>query len=166
MCVWRVAFKHPPWKTMRLVVGIHNPERWVSGSVRMWRWLDQSFWLWTDPTFRPSALSRVLLARGYQYTPTEEEWAAVSSPGPWSRPWEGALETALSCPVSSCPHAATVALGASPPVGTCVAPVLHQNSGWWGLGQQVQKHPKAASPFSSNRFLSWPWNGFRSFLDQ
>lgn len=78
----------------------------------------------------------------------------------------GDLRAALSCPVSSCPHAATMALGTSPPVGTCVAPVLHQNSGWRGLGQQVQKHPKAASPFSSSRFLSWPWNGFRSFLDQ
>lgn len=40
-----------------------------------------------------SAFSWAVLARGYQYTPMEEEWALFSSPEPWRRLREGALET-------------------------------------------------------------------------
>lgn len=91
---------------------------------------------------------------GWCFQPRTMEQAARRSPEDF--------RASLSCPLSSCPHAATAAPGNSGSVGTCVAPVLHWNSGWWGQGEQVQKHPKA-SPSSSHRFLSWPWNWFRSF---
>lgn len=89
------------------------------------------------------------------FPPRTMEQAVRGSPGD--------LRDAPSCPVSSCPHAATSALGNSGSLGTCVAAVLHWGSGWQWLGEQLQKHPKASSPFSSHRFLSWPWNWFRSF---